>query len=180
MELLGAYRKFRRWHDGVVIWFDLDEWPPDLPLPTGVKLMKTGEGPFRPNWHIVLEADSTNEMVGGWFILPMSLDGALEWYETEMEKRGWVKSTSYRSGNSAGIHFEMYEPRIHVELSFLGRPDLGDSTVMIRRYVKHPWSPPKSNGARVKPRGVKSKAIRTKARKPRTRTVTASARKRKA
>lgn len=150
MELLGTWRKFKRRHDGIVAWFDLDEWPSkDLPLPPGVKLMNTGEGPFRPNWHIVLEQNFTGEIVGGWFVLPMSLVGALEWYETEMTKRGWVKSQEYRLNEKAGIHFEQDEPRIHVELSFLDRPDLDDSTVMIRCYVKYPWSPPKSNSARA-------------------------------
>lgn len=144
---------FQRMYNGIMIHLRQDEWADDVPLPKDAVVFETGDGPFKPYWRLVLEPNQTVEILAGWFKVPSSLDQLVAWYQTEMEKMGWVKSKSFREGNSAGINFVSpdQKTRRRVEISILDRPDLGDSTVMIRRVVKHPWprvSKENGNGAK--------------------------------
>ncbi len=143
MDVLGNLRPSQRLYNGIQIRLRLEDWPDTLPLRAGSTIVGIGENHQElvyPIWRFVLESDATIEVLGGWFKVPCSLDQLVAWYLTEMEKMGWVKSKSFREGNSAGINFQSPDQKIHVEISILDRPDLGDSTAMIRRVVKQPWA----------------------------------------
>ncbi len=164
---------FQRMYNGIMIHLRQDEWADDVPLPKDAVVFETGDGPFKPYWRLVLEPNQTVEILAGWFKVPSSLDQLVAWYQTEMEKVDWVKSKNFREGNSAGINFVSpdQKTRRRVEISILDRPDLGDSTVMIRRVITHPWSSPKGNptGTLRSGTGAKSRtslAAQTAARTP--------------
>ncbi len=168
MDLLGSYREFRRRHNGVLIWLRLEEWPVDIPLPPGTRVVETGDGPFDPYWRFVLEPDRTIEAVVGWFILPLSLEGAIEWYQAEMIKRGWeeLAEGSYRMPRAAAVRFQQPGSNVCITVGLSPGPDTEQTDAMIRRIVEHPWSPPsngKGAGANAKPATRTPKAKKRRA-----------------
>jgi hypothetical protein len=159
MDILGSYREFRRKQDGLLIWLRLEEWPLDVPLPTGTQVAKTGDGPFDPCWRFVLEPDKTIEAVVGWFILPLSLQGAMEWYQTEMTKRGWeeLAKGSYRLPRSAAVRFQQPDSKARVTVGMWHGKDAEHTDAMIRRITEHPWAPPTADPTRTLRRGADAK-----------------------
>ncbi len=173
MDVLSSYRQFRRFWDGILIWLRFEEWPSDVPLPAGTRVAKTGDGPFEPYWRFVLEPDKTIEAVVGWFILPLSLEGAIEWYQAEMTKRGWEELTehAYRQPQSAAVRFQHPGSNVRVTVGMWLGPDAKHTDAMIRRIVEHPWSPPQADGSEMKRRTSTQRKKSRRQIKPRRRIV---------
>jgi len=149
MDLLASLREFRRRHNGILIYLRLDEWPLDVPLPAGTRVVETGDGPFDPYWRFVLEPDRTIEAVVGWFIIPPPLDEAVAWYETEMAKRRWVRlaEEGHRLPKSAAILFRHPATNARVVVDLQTWTHRNETRAMIRRVVEHPWQPAEGESA---------------------------------
>ena len=141
MVSANSLRSFRRTHNGIMVHLRLDEWAADVPLPKDAVVFETGDGPFYPYWRLVLEPDETVEVLVGWFKIPCSLDQTIAWYQAELGKSGWVNIKSFKEGETAGINFQRPGTNLRVDISVLNRKDHSDSSVMIRRVVKRPWTP---------------------------------------
>ena len=133
-------RPFQRTHNGVLIYLQLDDWPADMPLPGGVTLGETGEGPFYPYWDLILKSDQTIQVVVGWFIIPLTLNEAITWYQTEMAKQGWahLAEKSSRLSESAVLRFEQPTTSVRAVVDLHVRPH-NQTDAFIRRVIKHPW-----------------------------------------
>ncbi len=162
MDILDGLRPFQRLHDGIQFRLRLEDWPTDVPLPAESTIVRVGadhEIPLHPYWQIVLEPERTIEAVVGRFIIPLSLDEAIIWYQTEMAKRGWAQPTdkSSRLTESAVLRFDRGHPSAPSAGQALGeqpttnvravvdlriRPQTQQTDVMIRRVVVHPWQEP--------------------------------------
>jgi len=149
MDLLTNLREFRRRHNGLLIYLRLDEWPVDIPLPAGTRVVETGDGQFDPYWRFVLEPDRTVEVVVGWFIIPPSLGDAIVWYREEMVKRDWVElaEKGYRMPMSAAVHFQHPVTKVRVVVGLRVRPHSKQTDVMIRRVVEQAWPPAEGESA---------------------------------
>jgi hypothetical protein len=146
MGVLVNSREFRRRYNGLLIYLHLEEWPSDIPLPTGTRVVETGDGPFDPYWRFVFEPDRTVEVVVGWFILPLPLPEAMAWYRTEMARGGWrqVSGKGYCLPESALVCFQRSEANVQVGVDLRQRPERAETNTMIRRVVVHPWQAPQT------------------------------------
>lgn len=171
MDVLAGYRKFRRFWDGILIWLRLEEWPSDVPLPAGTRVTQTGDGPFEPYWHFVLERDKTIEAVVGWFVVPLDFEETIAWYRTRMREMGWAVSSKegYVMSEKALLRFEHPETRVRVEVSIQWWHYKEETTAMLRRVTEHPWSPPQVNGSDVKRRTGTARKKSPRQAKPRRR-----------
>jgi hypothetical protein len=143
MVATASLRPFRRTSDGILIHLRLEEWPADVPLPKGAKVVETGGGPFMPYWLLVFKAEQTIEVIVGWYRFPCSLDEAVAWYPPEMEKLGWTQDTAkgHNLEESAALNFQHSQTGARVEISIVQPKGLDDSRVMIRRVLEHPYTP---------------------------------------
>jgi hypothetical protein len=154
MDVLTGVREFLRRHNGLLIYLRRDDWPADIPLPTGTRWAETGAGPFDPYWRIVVEPNRTIEAVVGWFVLPLSLDDTVAWFKTEMATRGWVDGAKagYRMTNQALLRFQHPSTgsgqapatRVQVGIDIQWWPSKQETTAMISRVVEHPWQEPQT------------------------------------
>lgn len=143
MVAKNGLRPFRRDNNGLFIHLRLDEWPKDVPLQKDSEVVSTGAGPFMPYWHLVFEPDQTIEVVVGWFRFTCSLEETLVWHQIEMEKSGWIRDRArgHKDETSAGLNFQQPETGVKVEMSLRWWKYLNQTSIMIRRVARHPWSP---------------------------------------
>lgn len=144
MVILGGLRPFERLHDGIQFRLRLEDWPTDVPLPAESAIAMVGENheiPLHPYWRIVLEPERTVEAVVGQFIIPLSLDEAIIWYQTEMAKRGWVQPTdkSSRLPESAVLRFEQPTTNICAVVGLRNWAERKATDAFIRRVAEHLW-----------------------------------------
>ncbi|MBI4675313.1 MAG: hypothetical protein HY741_27025 [Chloroflexi bacterium] len=149
MDILDGLRPFRRLHDGIQFRLRLEDWPTDVPLPADSAIVRVGadhEIPLHPYWQIVLEPERTIEAVVGRFIIPLSLDEAIIWYQTEMAQRGWAQPTdkSSRLTESAVLRFEQPTTNVRAVVGLLAIPDTQQTDAFVRRVVVHPWQEPQT------------------------------------
>ena len=144
MVVLAAPRPFQRLRDGIQFRLRLDDWPGDLPLPAGSAIVGIGnnhEDLVYPTWRIVLEPEGTIEVVGGWFIIPLLLESAVDWYKTELSKQGWIEQPErgFVRSDWAVLHLCHSEKNAKIRLSIRRWDDLNETRVIIERGIKHPW-----------------------------------------
>jgi len=96
-----------------------------------------------PYWRLVFEPEETVEAVVGWFRASCSLEETVSWHQREMEEHGWIRDTAkgHIDGSWVGLNFRNPETGVQVEMSIRRRKHLNDTSIMIRRVIKHPWSP---------------------------------------
>jgi len=140
---MNSWRPFRRDRHGITLFLRLEDWPDDVPLPEGTRVMEIGDGAFWPNWQIVLEPDRTIEEMAGWFIVPhLSTEETFEWYQTEMAKRGWEEVERVHTLPSwALLRYRHPEKEVYVEISIGRNRYLNRTQPMIRRVAVHPYVP---------------------------------------
>jgi hypothetical protein len=142
MVMTNSIRPFIRVQDGILRHLNLDDWPIDVPLPDGVKMVQLDGESFQPYQKIYLGSDKTVEAVFGWFVLPLSLEQALEWYSTRMPAFGYVREDGYENfPNSAGIHYRNPQTDVRVEINILHNRYLDCTETAITRFVTQLWSP---------------------------------------
>ncbi len=152
MGVLTSLRRFNRHTDGITIFLRLDEWPADVPLPPQTDVLRVGENhelPLYPQWRFVLEPEWTVEVLTGLFVIPLSPEDTLSWYETELKKLGWVIDSEKRfvEPTWASLRFEHPETQVHVSLSLRYSQARNDTAVTIWRVLKHPFTPPAETAA---------------------------------
>jgi len=136
-------RPFHRMHDGILIHITLDEWPADVPLPEGIKLLETDDGVVHPFWRIVLEPNRTIEAIGGMFRMNCSLDATSKKFEHVMQNVGWKSNGMlFQEERRTTFRYTHSVEDAYVEVSLLQSKDLETTRVTIRRVVKHPYAPP--------------------------------------
>jgi len=136
-------RPIYRFHDGLRIEIDRDEWPSDVPLLASATVNVLGDGPFHNYWRIVFLPDMTVEITAGWWSMPESLDDVLKFYEVEMRKLGWELQKNYRfSERRASLEYCHPETQAKASLSFQRWETLNETTALISRSLKHPYAPP--------------------------------------
>ena len=139
----NGFRSIQRTHRGVLIYLQLNDWPTDVPLPQGVMLGETGEGPFSPYCDLILKNDQTIQAIVGWFIIPLALSETIAWYQVEMAKQDWAYQAdkSSRLAESAILRFEQLTTSLRAMIDLRARSHILQTDAMIRRIVVHPWSP---------------------------------------
>ena len=143
-------RPIYRFHDGLRIEIDRDEWPSDVPLLASVTVNVLGDGPFHNYWRTVFLPDMTVEITAGWWSMPESLDEVLKFYEVEMRKLGWELQKSYRfSERRASVEYCHPETQVKVSMSFQRWDTRNETTALISRTLKHPYTPPVAEDEQV-------------------------------
>ena len=146
MALLNGVRHFRRNTDGISLYFNLDEWPIDVPLPPASSLVGFGESHealLYPEWRLALEPERTVDIVTGLFKTPGSLHDVITWYQTELNKQGWALSNEQSALNIEKPNLIFLRPNTEdrVTIRLRHRPALQDTESMIWRVLKHPHNP---------------------------------------
>lgn len=146
MALLNGVRHFRRNTDGISLYFNLDEWPSDVPLPPTSSLVGFGENHealLYPEWRLALEPDRTVDIVTGLFKTPGALHDVMTWYQTELDQQGWVLNDEQSALNVEKPILIFLRPntedRVTIRLRY--RPALQDTESLIWRVLKHPHNP---------------------------------------
>lgn len=134
---------FRRDEDGIMIYLRMEDWPEDIPLPDGTRVV---DERFWPNWNIVLNPDKTVERVSGWFLVPdLSLEETFRWYQVEMEKRGWVEEERVDTLPTwALLRYHQPETDVRVEISIRRNRYLNCTQPMIHRVTINSYAPPEA------------------------------------
>lgn len=140
-----GYRPFSRKRDRITIFLQMEDWPEDVPLPEGVGIMETGDGPLPPSWTIYFKPDKTVELVAGWFRMKRRLEEVFAWYTNAMKSQGWLEETRHETyPRSAYLLYRHPETDVKVEISFYFNPHLDETRPFIRRATITPYTPPET------------------------------------
>ena len=146
MVITKRPRPLRRDHDGILFYLHMEDWPEDVPLPEGTEPLEIGDGAYWPYWNIILESDRTVELIFGWFIVSLSMEETFKWYQTEMERCGWIEiERTDGLPSCATLRYRRPETgqdaETYVIISIRRNRYLNRTQPMIRRVTIHPWSP---------------------------------------
>ena len=81
-----GWRPFSSDKNKVRLYLRPDDQPPELPVPFGA-VVRTQ--PFVPYVEFSITPTQTEELLTMEFELPLSVQEAFNWYETELPKKGW-------------------------------------------------------------------------------------------
>jgi|SRR3990172_438383 len=156
-------RPFVRTYDGVQLRLRLEDWPTDVPLPPDTAIVGIGEDhqelvpPYR---RFVLKPDETIEVFGGWFRTPRPFEETVNWYKTELVKCGWAQEKETRFDPKQGVELIYCHPETtaRLRLSLKWWEALNDTTTIIERVLKHPYTPPAEEAAAAEAAPVPAEA----------------------
>jgi hypothetical protein len=137
-----------------MIPLDINEWPGDVPLPSGTVSVP----PLKPRCFIRIEADRTREEISGTFLLPLSLADASHWYRTRMNTLEWDIIEEKGGESDRGMVFESFafasflfsrksDPALRARISLDRHKETAMTHAMLIRWARVPWVPPSEGEA---------------------------------
>ena len=155
MAVLDGFRPFERMHDGILIRLRLEDWPSEVPVPKGSAIVGIGENHTElvyPYWRFVLESECTIDFLFGWFRIPLSFEETLAWHRIELKKTGYIEDPrdGFMNPPRAGMKFDHPQHKAQIRITVQRWETIGETTVMIRRILKHPYTPPEEEEAEAR------------------------------
>ncbi|MDM8520795.1 hypothetical protein QUF64_12165 [Anaerolineales bacterium HSG6] len=131
-----GWRDFARNKDEIRLYFGPDDWPDDIPKPSGSTLHPR---PFLPYVAFKLETDKTIERVTVELEVPLLFAETVAWYETTLAEQGWVVEER-EPFSSKQVNVKYYHPQREVSLRTVircfSRSDV--TYILILRWAVHP------------------------------------------
>lgn len=137
-----APRAFGRFQNRVTVYLHADQWTNDIPLPPSTRIEYVGEHreiPIYSNVTFVLEPDQTREILSGYFVVPLTLEDALEWFQQQLNQLGWERDgeQGFRKENRALIAFRHPSTSNQLEISLQWWAHRNQCTARIRYEVRY-------------------------------------------